>query len=190
MNDDASRDPHDAPRAERIRRGDRKAFERLFRGQYEALCQFALNYVDRLRVAEDLVQDVFFDLWRERRTLDLKCSLEAYLYGMARNRALKHLRRRRVRTDLTRGELRRNAPRAVPEQADNVLEHQEEEQKAKRAIEALPKRRRQVFMLSRRHDLTYAEIAEALGISVKTVETQMSRALKFLRERLKSFSPR
>lgn len=178
-------------RAERIRNGDRWAFERLFRAHYEALCRFALGYTDRRNVAEDLVQDVFFDLWKKRRTLaEIEHSLEAYLYEMTRRHALKHLRRGRVRAKwAARGDdLRRAVPAVVPERADDALEHRELEEEARRAVQALPARRRRIFMLSRRHGLTYAEIAEALGISTKTVETQMSRALKFLRERLAGFS--
>ena len=175
------------PLVERIRQGDRRAFERGFRRHYEALCRFARGYVDRLSVAEDLVQEVFLDVWTERRRLkDVERSLKAYLYGMTRHRALKHLRRERVRTEgAARGDLRRAVPAAVPDEADDALHHEELERRAQQAIDALPERRRQIFLLSRRHEMTYAEIAEALDISVKTVETQMSRALRFLRERLK-----
>jgi len=72
----------------------------------------------------------------------------------------------------------------VPDEADDALHHEELEQRAREAVDALPERRRQIFLLSRRHELTYTEIAGALDLSVKTVETQMSRALRFLRERL------
>ncbi|PSQ84143.1 MAG: RNA polymerase sigma-70 factor [Bacteroidetes bacterium QS_7_67_15] len=174
------------PLVERIRRGDRRAFERCFRAHYEALCRFARGYVDRLSVAEDLVQEVFLEVWTERRDLDdVERSLRAYLYGMTRHRALKHLRSERVRAEwAARGDLRRAVPAAVPDEADDALHHEELEQQAREAVDALPERRRQIFLLSRRHELTYAEIAGALDLSVKTVETQMSRALRFLRERL------
>lgn len=176
--------------AERIRSGNRRAFECLFREHYEALCRFALGYVDQLPEAEDLVQDVFFDLWEKRRTLDVEYSLRAYLYGMTRHHALKHLRRRRVRAKWTvQGEFREaSATTAKPGRTDDALQHKELEEAAEQAVAALPQRRRQIFVLSRRHGLTYPEIAEALGISVNTVETQIRRALKFLRKRLAVFS--
>lgn len=174
---------------ELIRAGDRSAFERLFRLHYETLCRFALDYVDHLRIAEDLVQDVFFDLWKERRTLDVERSLKAYLYGATRHRALKHLRREQVREKwAVNGDLRKAAPSGRPDQAGGMVERKEQRQEVKEAIEALPEKRRQIFRLSRHHELTYSEIAVALDISIKTVETQMSRALKFLRERLESLS--
>ena len=108
------------PLVERIRQGDRRAFERCFRRHYEGLCRFARGYVDRLSVAEDLVQEVFLDVWTERRRLkDVERSLKAYLYGMTRHRALKHLRRERVRAEgassgTAAGTARRRSPRAAP----------------------------------------------------------------------------
>ena len=188
------RDNGEKPEKERrqiqqLREGCSETFEQLFRTHYESLCRFTLGYVDHLGQAEDLVQDVFFSLWEARHTLEVERSLKGYLYGMTRNRALKHLRRQRVRDKwAASGELRKAAPRVVLEQADDALQQKELEQSAKEAINELPERRRQIFVLSRRHDLTYAEIAEALDISIKTVETQMSRALKFLHERLATFS--
>lgn len=179
----------DQQKIEHLRSGDRSVFERLFRRQYESLCRFALSYVEKLRVAEDLVQDVFFELWKDRRDLDPDTSLQAYLYGMTRHRALKYLRRERVRERWAEsGDRRKAVPSAAPEQAEEVLCFQERRREVERALQALPEQRRRIFVLSRRHDLTYSEIGVALDISVKTVETQMSRALKALRERLEPFS--
>lgn len=185
---DPSQSDHDPPGVEHIRSGNRKAFEELFRLHHEALCRFALNYVEHLRVAEDLVQDVFVDLWKDRRSLDVEHSLKAYLYGMTRHRALKHLRQKQVRKKWAASDdLRKAAPPAMPGQGEDALKRREQKREIDRALEALPRRRRQIFLLSRRHNLTYAEIAVALDISIKTVETQMSRALQFLRERLEVF---
>jgi RNA polymerase sigma-70 factor (ECF subfamily) len=185
---DPSQSDHDPPGVEHIRSGNRKAFEELFRSHYEALCRFALNYVEHLRVAEDLVQDVFVDLWKDRRSLEVEHSLKAYLYGMTRHRALKYLRQKQVRKKWAASDdLRKAAPPAMPDQAEDILKRREQQKEVDRALEALPQRRRQIFLLSRRHSLTYAEIAVALDISIKTVETQMSRALQFLRDRLEVF---
>lgn len=174
---------------ERIRRGNRQALDRLFRSHYEALCRFALGYVDHLRIAEDLVQDIFFDLWKDRHTLDVERTLRAYLYGMTRHRALKHLRREQLRDQwVSNGDLGGAVSRTAPDQAGDLIENQEQKEKVEQALEALPERRREIFLLSRRHDLTYSEIAVALDISINTVKTQMSRALKFLREHLKPLS--
>ena len=181
--------PHDCSEhsiVDEIRNGNRESFERLFRTRCEELCRFALNFVDHLRIAEDLVQDVFLDLWTERRDLEVEQSLKAYLYGMVRHRALTHLRRNQTRDKwMQNGGLQEVSPRLMADRSGVGLEEKERKQEAKRAIESLSERQYQIFVLSRRHDLTYAEIAVALDISVKTVETHMGRALKSLREQLK-----
>lgn len=168
--------------AVRIRRGDRDAFKELFHRHYDALCRYACGYVRSLEIAEDLVQEVFFDLWKRRRAWHPEHSPKAFLYGAVRNQTLKHRRRvrnrRQVRGREVLGEL--NAE-GGPEQS---FRDRELSGIARRAIGELPERRRHIFMLSRRHGLTYAEIAVALDISVKTVETQMGRALRHLRDRL------
>lgn len=173
-----------------IRSGNRDTFECVFRDHCEDLCRFALNFVDHLRVAEDLVQDVFFDLWKERDTLDVEQSLRAYLYGMVRHRALTHLRRNQVRGKwMENSGLQKVPSRMLADWSGTGLEKKERKRAAKKAIETLSERQYQIFILSRHHDLTYSEIAVALDISIKTVETHMSRALKSLRDKLKSFSP-
>ena len=187
---DSPQDPHQDPQegeegqwVERIRAGDEAAFERLFHTFYEDLCRFASQYVSASDVVEDLVQDVFFNVWERRRALDAQQSIQAYLYKAVRNEALKHLNRQRVRKQQGKPqqELRERSLQGSPEQA---LWNKELEAEAQKALDALPERRRRIFMLSREHDLTYAEIADLLDISVKTVETQMGRALGFLEERL------
>lgn len=173
---------------ERLRRGDQTAFKELFDAHYDALCRFACQYVHSLEVAEDLVQDVFSDLWVRRASWQPQRSSKAYLYGAIRNQTLNHQRRERVRS---RGESNPRV-RGVPaldnvpsdENPEQTLRGQELAGAAQQAIMELPRQRRFIFVLSREHELTYAEIALVLGVSVKTVETQMGRALKHLRERL------
>ena len=137
-------------------------------------------------VAEEIVQDVMLELWRRRETLADESSPQAYLFQSTRNRSLNHIRHERVE--------KMGEPYAVREQAADapatsyVIE--EEIQTAlKRAVATLPARCREVFELSRVHNLKYAEIAETLGISVKTVEAQMGKALRVLREELRPWLP-
>ena len=176
---------NEAGRAEAIRRGDRDAFEALFHTHYAGLCRFALRYEPSPEVAEDLVQDVFFNLWRRRHAWVPEHAPRAYLYGAVRKRALKHLRHEGVVARWrTRAEVQ---PAPIASEADADLSCRELEAALRQAVDLLPERRRLVYELSREHGLTYAEIA--LGISVKTVEMQMTRALKFLRTRLVAFLP-
>ena len=165
---------------EHIRAGDRAAFKALFQAHYGALCRYALRYVDSVEIAEDLVQDVFFDLWKRRAACRPEHSLKAFLYGAVRNQTLNHLRRvrRQASEPDALGDL---LSREDPEETMHV---EELRRVAERAVSELPPRCRDVFVLSREHELSYAEIGAALGISVKTVETHMGRALQHLRDRL------
>jgi RNA polymerase sigma-70 factor (ECF subfamily) len=150
---------------------------------YEALCRYASTIVGSWDTAEDLVQEVFVRLWeRHRDQLPLR-EPKAYLFRAVRNSALNHISAAR--------NARRNADadvHALPGSSsfspDNALNTQITREAINTSINALPDRQEEVFRLSRNHHLTYAEIAEVLGISVKTVETHMGRALAFLRNRL------
>lgn len=176
--------------AERIREGDREAFKVLFQTHYEALCRYAFRYVDSPEVAEDLVQDVFFDVWKRRAAWQPTHSPRAFLYGAVRNQTLNHLRRVRAFRRLDEpGEPGEPLSLENPEAS---VHYEELRQDTERAVLELPPRCRDVFILSREHELTYPEIAATLGISIKTVETHMGRALQHLRERLSRhrFPPR
>jgi RNA polymerase sigma-70 factor, ECF subfamily len=164
---------------------DDSAFEALFRAEYASLIRFAGRYVSDVAAAEDLVQDVFLTLWRDRSRLDGASSPRAYLFRAVRNRALNQLRdsraRRRIDEQLAvPGELS-VAPDTGAADVARIRAALND------AVAALPARARLIFELSRYHGLTYREIAASLGISVKTVETQMGRALRVLRERLERY---
>ena len=168
----------------RIARGDRGAFETVFREHYAPLVRFAQAMLRSREASEDIVQDVLLNLWRQRESLRVDDSQRAYLYRGVRNRALNSMRNDRVRREAVPF-LARETPDTPTGEAE-VLES-ELETAARAAIAELPPRCREIFELSRFKGLRYTEIAESLGISVKTVETQMGRALKSLRERLAPF---
>jgi RNA polymerase sigma-70 factor (ECF subfamily) len=171
---------------DRLRQGDRDAFDTVFRAHYATLVGVAERIVGERAVAEELGQDVMLELWRRHETLVVDESLRAYLVRAARNRALNHLRHERM--------VVRTAPRAagetvtLPDAPGNLVED-ELEAAVREAVASLPERCREVFELSRGQGLRYAEIAGVLGISVKTVEAQMGKALRVLRERLAPFLP-
>jgi RNA polymerase sigma-70 factor, ECF subfamily len=171
---------------DRLRQGDRDAFDTVFRAHYPTLVGVAERIAGERAVAEELAQDVMLELWRRHATLAVDESLRAYLVRAARNRALNHLRHERMKV--------RTAPRAAGEtvshpEAPSNLAEAEIDAAVREAVNALPERCREVFELSRGQGLRYAEIASALGISVKTVEAQMGKALRVLRERLAPWLP-
>lgn len=159
-------------------------FAELFRNHYAELCAFAYRFVASHAVAEDLVQDLFVAVWADaERWPEDDDTIHLLLYTATRNRALNHLKGRRVReryAERTAAE----TPDFVDATADDEVVHRELQQALNDAIASLPPSARQIFLLSREEGLTYREIAERLEISVKTVETQMSRSLKKLRDHL------
>lgn len=165
-----------------LRRGESAAFDAIFRTWYAPLVRMAESLLHEPMAAEEVVQDVMLELWRRRAVLAVSESLRAYLFQSTRNRSLNHIRRRRVEH---RGEpqVARLLPDSAPD-ADAAMGERELASAIDDAVRALPPRCREVFELSRVHGLRYAEIASVLEISVKTVEAQMGKALRLMRERL------
>lgn len=171
----------------RIRLGDEQAFDALFRQHYAALVGFTEALLRGRAVAEDVVQDVMLEVWRRRETLEIDLTWRSYLFRAARNRALNALRHARV---ARRAEPLVRGPEAVEASSPAEMEARELDVKFRQSLAALPDPVREVFELSRRDGLKYSEIASALGISIKTVEARMGRALKELREQLRDWLPR
>lgn len=170
----------------RLRSGDDTAFDAIFRTSYAPLVRFVDSLVRSRAIAEEIVQDVMLELWRRRESLAADTSLQAYLFQSARNRSLNHIRHENV---AQRGEPSIAGELATPAIASTLLIEDEIDAAVKIAVGSLPTRCREVFDLSRTHGLKYSEIATTLGISVKTVEAQMSKALRILREQLAPFLP-
>ena len=162
--------------AERIRRGDQAAFESLFRAFAPGLCAFTARYVESAQVAEDIVQDLFLALWRKRETLAIEQSVATYLFTAARNRAINYLRHQRI-ARRWEGSVVGRIDTSTPSDEAELLEMLDLQD----GIERLPARCRLIFTLSRQQGMSYREIADSLGLSVKTVEVQMGRALRALR---------
>jgi RNA polymerase sigma-70 factor, ECF subfamily len=156
-------------------------FEKLFRELFKPLCSFALKYVADLDEAKGLVHEVFVNVWEKFDTLDKDINFKSYLYTAVRNRCLNYLRDRKKHVALEKV-----AEQEVQEE-NTSLEAAELEQKIAVAIASLPEKCREIFELNRGEGLRYAQIAEKLGISVKTVEAQMSKALNVLRDHLSEF---
>lgn len=174
---------------EQLRRllvGDEAAFESLYRRWYAPLVRLAEAKLKVRALAEEVVQDVMLELWRRRATLDLHGSIPAYLYQATRNRVFSHLRHEIVHQ---RSEPLLRSESTVALQADAELANQEIDSALQSAVSELPERCREVFVMSRLHGLTYGEIAQAVGVSVKTVEADMGKALRHLRVRMAPWLP-
>jgi RNA polymerase sigma-70 factor (ECF subfamily) len=170
----------------RLRAGETSAFDAIFRANYALLVRVAESMLRERATAEEIAQDVMLELWRRREALDVTESVRGYLLQATRNRSLNHLRHRAIEKR-SEPQLIEGTAGSVP--TDAATREAEIEIALQAAIAELPERCRQVFELSRVEGLKYAEIATRLGISVKTVEVQMGKALRVLRERLKPWLP-
>ena len=173
--------------AARIRAGDTAAFERAFRTYHPALCKFACRYVHSRDVAQELVHDVFATLWEERARLRVG-KLKSYLYAAVRNSAISHLRHERVER-----RWREQAPTtAAPldeNEGERRLETAELEAAVERVLDLVPERCRLALTLRWQRQMSYAQVAAAMGISVKTVEIYVGRGLAALRKSYQTLAP-
>lgn len=169
----------------RLRAGDEDAYAALFREHYPGLVVTATRLLNERALAEEIVQDVMLELWRRRESLVLTGPVRAYLQQATRNRSLNRIRQAKT---AKRGEIYIRGPSESPA-SDSQVVSRELQSAAAAAIASLSDPQREVFEMNRTGGLTYTEIAETLGISVKSVEARMGRALKQLREQLAEWLP-
>lgn len=170
---------------ERFKTGDKTAFELIFHEYYKPLVIYVTTILKSRDEAEDIVQQVFVTVWEKKEQLEIHTSLKAFLYRAVYNAAMNKLKQYAVREHYA-GEIRSNAGFA---QTDDRLQQKELQHKLDEAINDLPEQCARIFKMSRYDQLKYQQIADALDLSVKTVENQMGRALKLLREKLKDYLP-
>src|SRR5438128_4253417 len=179
--DDVSTDADERAWADRIRAGDVDAFEALYRTYWQRLYAFAFRYVRSKEDAEEVVQDVFFRIWRGRADWVPAGAVRNYVYVAVRNAARDRLERAAVARRWG-GHVGHVATVAA---IQSELEAAELVPAVQRALDELPPKRSVVCKLRLIDELSYAQIADRLGIREKTVETQLARGLKFLRERMR-----
>ncbi|MEG1544781.1 MAG: RNA polymerase sigma-70 factor [Tannerellaceae bacterium] len=169
----------------KIKEGDLGAFESLFKLYYTSLCLYATSITGQKEVAEEIVQELFYVFWKERQRLQLFYSVKSYLYGAVRNRSLQYGEHQEVRN---RYRETMDTDKADPTDPQQELEYKELEELINRTLQKLPARRLQIFRLHRFEGKKYAEIAEALSLSVKTIEAEMTKALKILRKKIELYT--
>ena len=185
---------HYSEDTQRIRRGDIEFFKKLFEGYYNNLCILAKEYVKDDGQAEEIVEELFYNLWEKRKTLDIHTSVKIYLIRSVQNRCISYLRK--LKTELKVKEdisiEHKNTLKYLPFKESQPIVRlfsSELEEKVRKEINELPEQCRKIFELSRFEEKSYNEIARELTISVNTVKTQMKIALKKLRDNLKEFLP-
>ena len=176
--------PLDLLTFKKIKDGNIEAFEMLFRSYYEPLCRYAYRFVENSDAAEEIVQDLFYVLWKERQNLQIFTSVNGYLYRSVRNKSLQYVEKEKVREDYRN----RCAENPVTETftPQDELEYKELEEQMRETLQLLPERRQKIFRMNRMEGKKYGEIARELHISVKTVEAEISKTLRELRNKYRS----
>jgi len=167
---------------EQIKSGDKSAFDKAFRLYYQDLCRFGMFMSCSSEDSEELVQDLFFKIWQNRKSITINSSLKSYLFSAIRNSIANKFKHERIKQQYIQSSYNEDY---APDSSE-ILENDEKGERINAVINQLPEKRRKIFILSKIEGYKYKEIAEKLEISVKTVENQMGEALKFLRENLVS----
>lgn len=171
--------PSDAALVAEIRAGSAAGLQELMNRFWAPLVRYAARDFGDVELARDIVQETFIQVWERRRSLTAAASVRAYLYRTVRSQVIDEQRRRRVRRDWSLRE--RGRPAARPPTPAEVLAEEEILNAYRRAVAALPDRRREVFNLVFVSGLSHEEAAHVLGISRQTVANQMSAALRHVR---------
>jgi len=170
---------------EKIKGGDEYAFEIAFLKYYTPMCKYIWKFVRSEALAEEIVQDVFGRIWERRKKLDPNGHLRGLLYEAARNKALDNIKHQKI-IDTYIAETKKTK-REYATIKGNDKPSRELVRDIEEAIEGLPPKARQVYILNREEGLTYKEIAGYLEISIKTVESRMRRVLQILRAHLSKY---
>lgn len=163
----------------KIQSNDHLAFKSLFNLHYKMLCSNILQYTHSMPEAEDIVQDVFIKLWIKRKTIIIKTSLKAYLFRSTYNAFMDKYRKQKTKNNLIES-LKYDGLLASLEEDDSEFKLKAE--RVKKIIETLPKRCKEILLLSKQEGYKNKEISKILKISIKTVESQLSIAYKKIRK--------
>ena len=173
-----------------LQKGDEVAYETLFRLYYDKLIHIAKTYLVQREDAEEIVQEVFLKLWEKKDDLDKITNINAYLFTLVKRECLNHLRHDKIKREYRDTALQRKNTIQygfLKDEAASLLLENELEQRIMESLELLPEKCKKVFLKSRMEGLKHKEIAKELGISHKTVDNHISKALGHLRLHLKDF---
>lgn len=170
-----------------IRQGNERVFETVFKKHYQALCNYACGILKDMDDAEEVVQSIFLKFWEQREEIEISVSLKSYLYRAVHNTCLNRLKHLKIQETYRQyvGDYLEN----THDSATDILDKVELESRIADALEKLPEQCRLIFKMSRFEELKYQEIADRLGLSIKTVENQIGKALKIMRTELADYLP-
>ncbi len=172
----------------KIKEGNINAFEQIFKCYYSPLCLYSAGITGRMEIAEEIVQELFYTLWKEREKIQIFYSIKSYLYGAVRNQSLQYCEHRDIRNRYQEKIIngyRKEAPDTDPQ---SQLEYEELERIIHKTLSKLPERCSRIFRMHRFEGKKYNEIASILSVSIKTVEAEITKALQALRKEIEHYT--
>lgn len=170
----------------KIKEGDIKVFEEIFRCYYTPLCWYAAGITGSMASAEEIVEELFYILWKNREQLGIFRSVKSYLYRAVRNEAVQYCEHQEVKERYC-NRAREAAETESSPDPQGLMEYKELEELVGRTLDKQPFRRQQIFKMHRLEGKKYAEIANTLSLSVKTVEAEMTKVLRTLRSEIDNY---
>jgi RNA polymerase sigma-70 factor (ECF subfamily) len=177
--------PHEQMLITRLRESDKTAFTFIFNQYYKDLVRFAYTYTRQPDTAEELVQDVFLKIWENRSKLFIETSLKSFLVRSVQNRSIDWLRQQKVRSSYANMII--ELPLLTGNETENYVLHSDLETAFRKALAKLPQQYAEAFSLNRFEALSYSDIAARMGVSVRTIEVRVGKALFLLHNELKDY---
>lgn len=169
----------------RLKKGDESAYELLFKEFYRVLTVYANKYVKDMEMAKEIVQDLFVHLYEKRQDLDIKSSLKSYLFRSAHNRCINYINAQKIRKQ--HAEYVYKTAEIKEDIIEQEMNKSELEEALFEAINQLPPKCQSIFKMNRFKGMSNIEIAQQLKLSKRTVETQISKALRILRVKIEPY---
>jgi len=165
----------------------REGYKVLFNEQYSRMVSYAFNFLKEQESSEEIVQEVFYQLWINREKTEIKTSIESYLFRAVRNRCINLIKHIEIRENYK--QYNSEKIEKLDHEFTDALTVSELDKKIRMCIDNMPMQRKKIFLMSRYEEMTYKEIAEKMGLSKKTIENQIGKALNYLRTELKDYLP-
>lgn len=162
--------------------GDKEAFRFFFDRYYTDLCNFVNIYIRDSTISEEIVQDIYVYFWEKKRKINIESSVRSYLMRASKNKSLNYIRNEKIKLNIY--EKLSRATEVSEDMPDNILDANQLRKIIDESVNQLPEKCREVYLLAKSKNMSYKEIAGELGISLKTVENHMGKALKRLRKTL------
>ena len=171
----------------KLKAGDYPAFSNIFTAYYQDLVLFATRFTHDLNHAEEIVQDTFVRLWEEHESIKVTISLKSYLLKIVQNKCIDWYRHKKIMQ--THNNSVMESPPQFIYDTDSYILYSELQEQIEAALDKLPEEISEVFRMNRFRGLKYHEIADLLGVSARTIEVRIGKALHMLRDHLKEYFP-